>query len=296
MKKIWKIGAGVAALGLVVLLVGTGLVVNSLPGPASLARAVKGPPAGATPALTKAPSAETLSPSGKLQAEEAPEETEKEKKKREEAQLMALIDEPRDDIRVCENLGKAPVLGKKELKNLEFADLFSEKSRGDSLAEALRVPIKAVFQDTEFAGFMHDFLDVDTSGMEKAERDSFLSKLGFYTRATMLVGHLVARKHDFETLGDRAMNLHALAKLAQKKPELAQDPAVLSACEALERSLGAGEETDAKTERQQIVALIKEQGLTPKDLDFDPDSYMNFQMQKTDKGLSFGLSDHGDKK
>jgi hypothetical protein len=129
----------------------------------------------------------------------------------------------------------------------------------------------------------------DTSKMDKAEKDSFLKKLGFYTRAASTAASLLNRKKHFEGLGDRAIHMSVLARIAVLKPEVMESANIRGICEDMERSIIAGEKPSIKKEREKILALLNDVGLTPQEIQFDPNMYLNFDVQMNDNNVSFSL-------
>jgi hypothetical protein len=81
-----------------------------------------------------------------------------------------------------------------------------------------------------------------------------------------------------------------LARIAILKPEKFDSLNLRGICEDMERSIVSGEKTSVKQERKKILTLINDAGLTPADLKFDPDQYLNFDVKMTDNNVSFTLA------
>lgn len=293
MKKPVKILLSLVALLACALLALMLFVVDSLPGPKEIARAVKTKRQAAKSATaSQAIDAKTTTATESLQAEEAAEELtpEEQKKAAQEKIIMAFLDEDPTDIRVCENLGN-PSNNLKRMKDADFEKIFGNPERNNPNAEAFRVPLRAIFQDEHLSSLLKDVMAENPSKMDDEEKSSFLQKIDFYGRATYTAAHLYARKKDFETLGDRSIHLSIIAQLANKKPELLENGQLRDACESLQKSIALNDKVDIKSERRDILKLIDEAGLKPADLDFDPDSYLNFKTKISDKQLMFTLDD-----
>jgi len=280
-----------AVLGLAVI---SGLVflVDRLPGPGEIAQAV-----GSTsvkPHETSdigVPDDEAKKPAASAGATGADKAARDSKSQDNNKELvLELMNEDAADIRVCDNLGQSKLFeqsrGKKEMS---FDDMFKDKTRTDPIAESLRIPIKAVFQDEEVSGLMKEIMAIDTSKMDRAEKDSLLKKLGFYTRAASTAASLLKRKKQFESLGDRAIHLSVLARIAVLKPEALESANLKGICEDLERSIVAGEKPSIKKEREKILSLLQDVGITPAEIQFDPHMYLNFDVQMNDNNVSFSL-------
>lgn len=274
----------VGALGTLAVLL---LLVDSLPGPKELAQAVDAPP-------TKTPH-EThdigVADKTEVKTEDKAEPTDSKSQENNKDVILAFMDEDPADIRVCDNLTQSKIFEQsKDKKEMSFDDLFKDTSRTDPIAEALRIPIKAIFQDESVTSLLRDVMKVDTSKMNKKEKDSLLDKLGFYTRAATTAASLLSRKKHFEALGDRAIHMSLLSRIAILKPEKLESLNLQGICEDMERSIVNGEKTSVKQERKKILALIKDAGLTPADLKFDPEQFLNFDVKMTDNNVSFTLS------
>lgn len=274
----------VGALGtLAVLLV----LVDSLPGPKEIAQVVDAPP---TP---KPHETHDIGVPEKTAAtaDDKTQPTDSKSQDNNKDIVLAFMEEDAADIRVCDNLTHSKMFEQqKNNKEMSFDDLFKDTSRTDPIAEALRIPIKAIFQDEEVTALLSDVMKVDTSKMNKAEKDSLLDKLGFYTRAAATAASLLSRKKHFEALGDRAIHMSLLARIAILRPEKYEALNLRGICEDMERSIVNGEKTSVKQERKKILALIQEAGLTPAELKFEPEQFLNFDVNMSDNNLSFTLA------
>ncbi len=272
------------AVGTLVILL---VLVDSLPGPKELAQAVAAPP-------TKTPhETHDIGVADKTTAktDSTTEPTDSKSQDNNKDIVLAFMEEDPADIRVCDNLTQSKMFEQqKNNKEMSFDDLFKDTSRTDPIAEAMRIPIKTIFQDEAVTSLLGDVLKVDTSKMNTAQKDSLLDKLGFYTRAATTAASLLSRKKQFEALGDRAIHMSLLARIAILKPEKLESLNLKGLCEDMERSIVNGEKTSVKQERKKILALIQEAGLTPAELKFDPEQFLNFEVKFSQNSLMFNLS------
>jgi hypothetical protein len=289
MKKRYKIALSVVAIGCLASLGGTAYVIDQLPSPRKLSQALDqvGAPQSTPTTVATTPSAAPTAAAAKGGA--APTTTSPETLK---VALLNLTTADKTDVRVCENLGHSRVVGPDgKLKDMNIDALISPEARTDSVAEAMRYPIITMFQDEDFASLIQDVATPEAHSKDKAERESFFEKVGFYARATKTVAKMYARKNEFEAMGDRANHLAVLAKLAIRKPELVGTTALMDVCENMQRTLGETDRADVKAERQQLLALLAEHGVKPSEVDFDPEAYMKFKAEFGGNQLSFTLTD-----
>lgn len=204
-------------------------------------------------------------------------------------QLRAMLDEDPKDLSVCEHLGSSQALNEGKL-NLGINDLFSEQSKKDSIVEPFRYAIKNVFQDESIAPLLREILDMSKMQLNENEKESFLTKVNFYSRAAYATANLYAKKSSFEDVSNRAQHLALVAQIAVMKPQLVNDANLYNFCKDLQTSIAEKKNVDIKEERKEILKLISYAGLTPKDLDFDPESFIKFQVKNNQKGISFSLS------
>lgn len=274
------------AVGTLVILL---VLVDSLPGPKEIAQVVDAPPAKTPHETHDIGVVDKPATATNDNAKAQPTDTKSQENNKDV--IIAFMEEDPADIRVCDNLTQSKIFEQsKDKKEMSFDDLFKDTSRTDPIAEALRIPIKAIFQDEEVSNLLSDVMKVDTSKMNKAEKDSLLDKLGFYSRAAATAASLLSRKKHFESLGDRAIHMSLLARIAILKPEKYEALNLRGICEDMERSIVNGEKTSVKQERKKILALIQEAGLTPADLKFDPEQFLDFDVKMSDNNVSFTLA------
>ncbi len=216
-------------------------------------------------------------PSTQGKAETSPETMEK---------IKAFISEDPKDIRVCSNLMKAKA---KKKEDVNIVNIFGDENREDPFFEAIRVPIKAIFQDPSVVELFSEVETLTTNQEATKETGSLLSKAAFYAKAAKTAAQLYQQKSYFEQLGDRAEHLSVLSKLAALKPEMANDSRVYDYCLSVENSLKFNEEASVKEERSALLQLLTELGVQPSELDFKPESFNKFAIKLDQNNLEFSL-------
>jgi hypothetical protein len=204
--------------------------------------------------------------------------------------MMTVVEEDPRDIRVCSQLGQIKVARKSE-ESLGLEDVFG-KDRTDSLMEAYRMPVRAIFQEPAIADLMRE---IDGYGSEMDaksadEREGFLSKVGFYARVARASASLIANRRKFEVLGDRATHLAVLAKMALANPKLRDDSRLMDFCRRIQDFDSPPTPEGLRTERTELLGLIQDAGLKPKDLEFEPTEWTKFSLKQDSGKLTVSLS------
>lgn len=200
--------------------------------------------------------------------------------------IKALMSEDQKDIRVCDNLTKAKIKKKEDVK---IENIFEMENRDDPFYEAVRVPIRAIFQEPSVVEL---FSETETLMAEKAntgDSESILSKTAFYAKAARVAANLYQQKSYFEQLGDHAEHLMILSKLAALKPNLSSDSRVYDFCLAVENSLKFNEESSVKEERTALLELLSSVGVQPQELDFNPNSFNKFAIKLDKNQMQFTI-------
>lgn len=205
--------------------------------------------------------------------------------------IKGFMQEELTDIRVCQNLGQTQYFEQKNKKGIGFEEFFGGDQRRDSVAESVRFPMKAILQDENIRPLMQEIFDFRQMGLSKEEKKGFMEKVGFYTRLAAATAQLYQNKSHYEYLANRAVHLGIVAKIAALKPELVSDPAITNFCQDLQGSIQQNQSVDLRAERQEIIKLIEDSGLSYKDLDFDPESFVKFKIESSSNGLSIEMSD-----
>ncbi len=210
------------------------------------------------------------------------------------AELLAVVEEDPRDIRVCENLGRSRFNADDALSSgLQFDALFQSK-RDDSVIEAVRFPVRAIFQDPSVASLLRELDGLEKEGVTKQDtekKESTLEKIGFYGRVMKAGSALYLNRRHYESIGDRAVHLRTIAKLAMISPEMANNSRVLDFCREVENAGGEVSDSALQAERTKLLGLISTLGLKPEQLGFDPAEHVKFSVQASKTGFSFSLSD-----
>jgi hypothetical protein len=170
---------------------------------------------------------------------------------------------------------------------------FSGDHRNDAVIESFRLPLKNVFQSRPVRELFSEIEELDKNKIEGEEQTSYLKKVGFYALAVKKVQEMYNLKPQYEEMSDRAYDLYVISEIAQKKPELALDKHVLDYCNQLQESIGNRSKTDIAEEKKEILKLIDYAGMTPKELNFDPNARTQFDISLSKKNLSFGFEHPG---
>lgn len=207
-------------------------------------------------------------------------------------ELITILLESKNELTVCENLQEKTIFDpKKKDGGIDFNKLFLTEHENDPILSTIKYPLIKVFQDEKLSSLFKDIFEIKVLDAQNDKQDSFLKKMGFYTKAAIVAVHLRGRKREFEKTADRAQHLRIFSLIANLKPDLAQDSDFLNLCESIQRSIIQEDKIDIKEERKNILSLIKKSDLTPKDLDFKPESFTHFKINSSKKGLTFNLAD-----
>lgn len=201
---------------------------------------------------------------------------------------LFMAEDPKD-IRVCENLNQPFEIPKSEE---ETRRIFDSEDRNNPYIEALRTPIRAIFQDPNVAELISEIEPLSIEDLNSEEKETFLSKIGFYAKAAKAAAGLYQQKSYFEQMGDRASHLTALAKLASLKPNLSSDSRVQDYCLEVENALKFGEEVSVEEERKALLSLLDSIGVKPSEVGFDPTVYNKLLIKFDKNQLRFDLKNH----
>ena len=220
-------------------------------------------------------------------SEDPIEETETKERERQDLAIRELINEEYEDIRICENLGKNSA---QEINFETLKKAIDSSDREDPVVEAVRVPLKYIFQSKPVKELFEEIEAVDEGkDLNGKERTSYLEKIGFYATAANKVREMYSQKAEYEEVGDRGYHLYVITQLVNKKPELAHDKNLMNFCNQLEGSVATKSKTDIDEERKELLKLIDYSGLQPKDLNFNPEIRTKFHVNLDKKGISFGF-------
>ncbi|MEQ1664006.1 MAG: hypothetical protein ABL927_01365 [Bdellovibrionales bacterium] len=213
-----------------------------------------------------------------------------------EERFQSLMNEELQDTHVCENLGSSDYFKVKNKNSENLSELIFGYNHEDSVAEAVRYPFKAVFHDPEVSSLISEIMSYKTKNLSQADKSSFLTKVGFYSRIASAATHLYLEKEHFEYLANRANHLSVVAKIAALKPNLATDSAVSDFCYQLQGSLIGNLNSDLIEERKELMKLIEYSGLSPQQLDFNPNQFIKFGVNLSNNSISISLSNESSNK
>lgn len=207
--------------------------------------------------------------------------------------MLRVLDEDPRDVRVCEQLGqsKAPAPGGATERNYSVEDLFGA-DRSDALMEAYRMPVRAIFQDPVVSALLREVehYGPELDAQSAADREGFFGKVGFYARVARAGVTLMTSRRKFEKLGDRATHLSVLAKIALLQPALREDARVGDLCRTIQNDPLSPTADGLREERRQVLALLEEKGIQPKEVDFDPAYWTRFSVKQAGSGLTLQLT------
>lgn len=203
--------------------------------------------------------------------------------------LDEMLSEEPNDLQVCDNIGITKYFSNDLKNNMEM--VFSSESRGDSVFETIRYPIRKIIQEPQLSSLMKELRELQISDLDQQEKKGFLNKIGFYSRMVVAAAQLYQNKESYEYIANRAAHLGILAKMAALKPDMAQDANLNQFCRQLENSIKDQQKVDLAAERLEIRKLIAASGLSYKQLDFDPDHFIKFSVKSSDNRFEFSLSD-----
>lgn len=293
MKRFLKITLVVGAVVLLVGLGGLGWLISKLPSRTEIAGAVKG--ASSTIAPVRAPTPESQSsaadPSkGGADTAASAGTGNGEKKDMGLAAIHALMSEDPRDIRVCANLGRSRIDVRKKDASLPLDQALGPE-RDDSVTEAFRWPLRAMFQDPAVTDLFHEIESLDSSvrDQSKEERESFFQKVGFYSHVAGAAASLYSRREQFEAMGNRAQHLGVIARLALLKPELKDSARLTDFCRQVENVDAPLDHDSVVRERKAVLALLSENGVKPADIGFDPEDWIKFSVESDKAGFRFSL-------
>jgi|GEM_PF-5272782 len=196
--------------------------------------------------------------------------------------LMLIAKENSHDVRVCENFGHTtltptPANG----KDPSVFELFGA-DRTDSVLEAYRMPLRILIQEPPVAQLLAEVGRTDSAIASDSFMDlgDLLSKAKFYAQVARTGVRLVLNRRKYELLGDRTNHLSTLAKVGLVLPKSREDARVMAFCRRIQGDPNIPTREQIRAERADLLALLKEQGITPKELDFNPEDWTKFSLKR----------------
>ncbi len=207
--------------------------------------------------------------------------------------LLELGAEDPKDIRVCDHLGQTalPV----EQNTLESKDilrgLFSQ-DRTDSVSEAFRIPMREVFSNFAVRELLSELRELEGNaflGSRRGEWRAFFEKVRFYVRVGWAAMRLNSHRTRLEALGNRAMHLYALTRLAQLKPELMRSSALIDVCQEILSRSRAPSHAEIVRERNEVLKHFKSARVAPEQIGWSPEQWIELQVQARKDGFKLNL-------
>jgi len=191
-----------------------------------------------------------------------------------------LMEEPFGDVRICDNLGRVTRYPDAVGTNFatDFDQAWRDSERTDPVAEAVRLPYKALLRDDAVRVFRAEREQVFSSldGIPQEQRISQLKSWGFYDRAVQAVQDLAPRREKYNNIFRRAHHLAVLARVAALRPEVVGR--LGDFCQRVEKSIVEEEKVDIGAERHHLVRLMDEVGVTPEQVGFNIEEYPEFEV------------------
>lgn len=294
MKVVGKILKWSLIAATIVVIVGLGYFFYSLPSPKQVGRALKSVsqaeksdllPSHVPPSVQAqgqvAQTQEVLQP----QTETPEEIAKREERARSNAIAKSLLEREPQDIAVCDNLSNAPTSKVTQSGQMEQAlETIFDDSDTDPYVQAFRIPLAHIFHRPLLKNLLEEI-----QTFENKPEEGVLDKIGFYGRVAAMGADLIANKSYFEHLTDHAYNLFVISQVVGRRPELARDPKLLDFCLQIEAEVKSGELTNLDEERKEVLALLDYAGITPAELQFEPEKRMKLDVKSDRHGFSLGL-------
>lgn len=200
-------------------------------------------------------------------------------------ELEDLMDERKplsEACRTLRNMGvkqagavSAPDLGKR------LQDSMLDKS-SDPLVESLKPVLKLTLQQPHMKVLIQQVMDAPPG-----EQNSLMDKKDFYYSAFQAYQEMTANKTNMESVLDRSYLTMMFGRLLEVRPELANDPQVLSYCEAIEKQLNEGQSPNFGEEKKAFADFLQEVKVDPKQIGFDSNYQTKLQVDFGKNGLHF---------
>jgi len=112
------------------------------------------------------------------------------------------------------------------------------------------------------------------------EDQGLVDKAQFYASAYSAFNELQQHKSDLESVSDRGYIFMGLNNLIAKKPELVNDARIQNFCQSTESAFNQSTVVDFEREKKDFISLLKDAGVEPSDIQFDPNykTKLSFQM------------------
>lgn len=200
-------------------------------------------------------------------------------------ELEDLMDERKPLSEACHTLRN---IGVKQAGAVSPSDLgkrlqdsMLDKS-SDPLVESLKPVLKLTLQQPHMKVLIQQVMDAPPG-----EQNSLMDKKDFYYSAYQAYQEMTANKTNMESVLDRSYLTMMFGRLLEVRPELANDPQVLSYCETVEKQLNEGQSPNFGEEKKAFADFLQEVKVDPKQIGFDSSYQTKLQVDFGKNGLHF---------
>lgn len=152
----------------------------------------------------------------------------------------------------------------------------------DPRIQAAKPLLRYVLRLPNMTQFMADI----GQGAQKQDQ-GMVDKAQFYASAFSAFTEMKQHQTDLESVLDRGYIFIGLNNLVAKKPELLGDPKVQSFCNNTETLFNQASPVDFDREKKDFLNLLKDSGVSPKDIGFDPQYKSKLDLRLTGSALTF---------
>jgi hypothetical protein len=204
--------------------------------------------------------------------------------------FFRLLRDSSEKINICNKLGKSIFFntsGKTE--EINFENIYF-KSDDDPVTQPFLSATKIVLGQSKVSSIMTEVLSwKGRAENSKTALKLYFEKLSFYGHAAKVLFDLYLSRLKYEKIGNRALHLSVLARLASVRPDLVSNADLQRYCQQWQGWLDSEEIGNIQEERQNLIRLIQISHLTPIDLDFDEQVYVHLGLARGANGVRFTI-------
>ncbi len=152
----------------------------------------------------------------------------------------------------------------------------------DPLMESLKPVLKYALQQPHMKDLIKEVQEAPPS-----EQSSLMNKTDFYYSAYKAYQEMMANQKNMESILDRSYLTMMFGRLLEARPELASDPQVLGYCEAIEKQLNEGRNSNFGEEKKAFLDFLQQVQVDPKRIGFDSNYQTKLQVEFGKSGLHF---------
>jgi len=198
-----------------------------------------------------------------------------------------LTDEGIDDLMdpskpmsdFCKNL-KFSNFGKMKIQEFDqsFKESFKEDHQADARIEAVKPLIRSMFRQPRMQELIQEAMNAEAMA-DAGQTESFWNKAAFYSKAALAFQEMLAKKSEFEAIGDRSYIFIKLNDLVAKRPDLLNDQRVTKICDDTERAFNVGDPVQFDQEKRNFERVLAETGVNANEINYDPNYKTKFDIQ-----------------